>query len=101
MAEVRAGYARGWSYIPLRGKRPYFEGWEARPRETLETALLWARRGNVGIRTGLVSGLVVIDVDLAKGATVPAEVEAVPTWTAKTGGDGRHFYFGLPDEVDV
>ena len=60
---VRYGYDLGWSFTPLVGKRPTLKGWQDRPRETLEEALAWAAKGNVGLRTGRISGVVAIDVD--------------------------------------
>ncbi len=64
---VRDGYAAGWSFTPLRGKRPIEKGWQRRPRETRLQAIDYARRGNVGVRTGAASGgLLVVDLDCNK-----------------------------------
>ena len=63
IANVRYGHGLGWSFTPLNGKRPMLRRWQSRPRETLQQALAWAEQGNVGLRTGRVSGVVVIDVD--------------------------------------
>jgi len=62
-ANIRYGYSQGWSFTPLDGKRPIRKRWQSAPRETLDEALGWAAEGNVGLRTGKVSGIVVIDVD--------------------------------------
>ncbi len=62
-ANIRYGYSQGWSFTPLDGKRPIRKRWQSAPRETLDEALGWAAEGNVGLRTGTVSGIVVIDVD--------------------------------------
>ena len=64
----------------------------------------WARwpRANVGIRTGDVSGLVVVDVDPAHGGdrtmeSVEAEFGPLPlTRTVRTPSGGRHLYFRHP-----
>ncbi|HXZ00419.1 MAG TPA: bifunctional DNA primase/polymerase [Stellaceae bacterium] len=99
---------RGWSVIPLRpqSKLPAIR-WEAyqRRRADRETLRRWVRRWpglNIGIVTGAVSGLVVLDLDRGHAGfdslealerlhgPLPATVEA------ETGGGGRHFYFTAP-----
>ena len=57
---------------------------------------------NIGIATGAVSGIVVVDVDPRNGgdkslASLEAEHGAFPsTWRAFTGGGGEHIYFAHP-----
>ncbi len=57
---------------------------------------------NVGIRTGAESGLVVLDIDVAKGGRETLDqLEAahgslLPTLTVETGGRGLHYYFAHP-----
>jgi hypothetical protein len=58
----------GWSVIPLRGKRPVLGSWlEYQKRlATREEVREWFRLepdANIGIVTGKVSGLVVVDFD--------------------------------------
>ena len=84
-ANQRLGFGLGWSFTPLAGKRPVLKAWQKRPRETLQEALAWASRGNVGLRTGRTSGVVVIDVD--EGGDV-ASLGLPPTVTVRTGGNG-------------
>lgn len=111
-AQAALGYlALGWSVLPVkpRDKRPLL-AWEPLQHERPAPAevLGWFARwpaANIGIVTGAVSGLVVLDVDphhggaeslerLALGrGTLPATVEAV------TGGGGRHLYFRHPGAV--
>jgi hypothetical protein len=100
--------ARGWSVLPLRprDKRP-LTPWEplqsARPSPA--DIAHWFSRwpgANVGIVTGEISNLIVLDVDPKHGGdssldrlerqfgSIPATVEAV------TGGSGRHLYFAHP-----
>ncbi len=104
MAYVR----RGWSVIPLapREKRPLIAWQDFQERAPTEREMeAWERRwpdANVGIVTGRVSGLVVLDIDPQHGGTetiaqmershgvLPASVEVI------TGGGGRHIYFGHP-----
>ena len=88
---IRRGYGLGWSFTLLSGKRPTLRGWQQRPRETLEEAVAWAEQGNVGLRTGRASGIVVIDVD--PGADVTG-LDLPPTIRVNTGRPGAfHLYF--------
>jgi hypothetical protein len=97
--------ARGWSVIPIepRGKRP-LAAWlqfQQRRADADEIAAWFARwpDANVGIVTGAVSQLVVLDIDAAHGglqslAALEGEHGALPrTIEAVTGGGGRHRYF--------
>lgn len=99
---------RGWSVIPLqpRSKLPAirWEGYQQR-RADPETLRRWLRRWpalNIGIVTGAVSGLVVLDLDRSHGGfdsldTLERLYGPLPdTVEAETGGGGRHFYFSAP-----
>jgi hypothetical protein len=100
--------SRGWSVVPVgaRSKRPII-AWQPyqRQRALPNDVTHWFARwpdANVGIVTGRVSSLVVLDVDVAHGGAetferlldehgpLPATVEAV------SGGGGRHLYFAHP-----
>jgi len=100
--------ARGWSLLPLRArdKRPLI-AWEPlqRARPSVEQITDWFTHwpdANVGIVTGEVSNLIVLDVDPEHGgddsldrleaASGPLPVTVVAT----TGGGGLHFYFAHP-----
>ncbi|MDH3716127.1 MAG: bifunctional DNA primase/polymerase [Gammaproteobacteria bacterium] len=103
--------ARGWSVIPVeaRGKRPLVPWLEFQQRcaDAGEVRHWFETRknANVAIVTGVVSDLVVLDIDIAHGGKeslkrlerehkpLPATVEAV------TGSGGRHFYFSHPAGV--
>ncbi len=99
---------RGWSVVPMqpRKKTPLI-AWEPHQARRAEPAEIeeWFRRwpdANVGIVTGEVSNLVVLDVDPLHGGndslgnlerrhgTLPITVQAI------TGGGGRHIYFAFP-----
>jgi hypothetical protein len=109
-AAAAALLARGWSPIPLRpsDKRPLlpWEPYRHRPPLPAELALWRARwpEANVGIVTGAVSGLVVLDVDPEKDgeaslAALEATFGSLPdTLVVRTGGGGRHLYFAHPGE---
>ena len=101
----------GWVPIPLRphDKRPLIS-WEAYQSQVPsdEEITAWFERSpnaNIGIVTGAISQLVVLDVDPAHGGAESLEVlEAQnspiePTIKALTGGGGRHFYFRYPGFV--
>jgi hypothetical protein len=92
--EVRAGIARGWAFTPLNGKKPILKAWQKRPKPRLDEALVWARQGNIGLRTGAISGVVVVDID--PGAETSA-LDLPRTVTVVTGRGGRHLYFRAPD----
>jgi putative DNA primase/helicase len=114
------GYAsRGWPVLPLHavrdgrcscgnsdcsspGKHPIGA---AAPNgvsnSTTDRAIIeeWWRQypdANVGIATGAVSGIVVIDVDGDDGEKSAKEFGVPPTVTAITGG-GRHLIFATPE----
>jgi hypothetical protein len=99
---------RGWSVLPIEphAKRPLLP-WRALQRQAASRAAVthWFERSpdaNIGIVTGQLSGLVVLDVDPYHGGTdslaalekrhgaLPVTVEAL------TGGGGRHLYFRHP-----
>jgi len=99
---------RGWCVLPVRGhdKRPLVV-WEPlqRARPSAEQIADWFVRwpdANVGIVTGEISNLVVLDIDPKHGGgaslerlerqfgPLPATIEAT------TGGGGRHLYFVHP-----
>jgi hypothetical protein len=100
--------ARGWSIIPIRpgDKRPLVR-WEEfqhrRPSE--DEARGWLRawpEAGIGIVTGAISGLVVLDVDPRHGGDaslerLEREHGRLPvTLEARTGSGGRHLYFAHP-----
>jgi hypothetical protein len=102
---------RRWSVIPMqsRGKQPAIRWLEFQHRHAdREEVRAWFARwpaGNVGIVTGAISGLVVLDIDPKHGGEaslaewtrrhgpLPPSIEAV------TGGGGRHVYFAHPGGI--
>ncbi len=99
---------RGWSVVPLRrrDKRPAIRWQDLQTARAGEQELRsWFHRwpeANVGIVTGAVSGLVVLDVDPRHGGGQSLEQlerehgPLPPTVEAVTGGGGRHVYFAHP-----
>ena len=100
--------ARGWSVIPVeaRGKRPIVPWLEYQSRLATEKEVeAWfdgRRTPNLGIVTGALSNLVVLDIDSRHGgsqslALLELEHGTLPdTVEAQTGGGGRHAYFVHP-----
>lgn len=99
---------RGWSVIPLRprDKRPV-QAWAPfqRRRATPAQLAAWFRHAstaNIGIVTGALSGLLVLDVDPkhagdASLAALERAHGALPAGpVVATGGGGRHLYFAHP-----
>jgi hypothetical protein len=92
--------------MQAQGKRPIVAWREFQQRiASAEEIDRWFRHwpdANVGIVTGRISGIVVVDVDLRHGG--PDSVTAAealhgplpPTVEAATGGGGRHLYFAHP-----
>jgi hypothetical protein len=103
--------ARGWSVIPIepRGKRPLVAWLEFQDRRATAAEIAgWFGRwpdANVGIVTGALSGLVVLDVDARHGgaqslAALETAHGPLPlTLAVATGGGGRHLYFSHPGGV--
>jgi hypothetical protein len=105
---IRDYVRRGWSIIPIRpgDKRPLVRWEEFQHRHPDEAEVngwfrTWPDAG-IGVVTGAISGLVVIDVDLRHGGDVglkdlEREHGRMPTTVeCRTGGGGRHLYFAHP-----
>lgn len=103
--------ARGWSVLPIEpaGKRPLVR-WEELQQRLASAAEVrgWLARwpdANLGVVTGAISGLLVLDVDPRHGgaeslsALETGEGPLPPTVEALTGGGGRHLYFAHPGGV--
>lgn len=110
--EAALAYARrGWSVVPMapHGKRPLVPWVEYQERRADESEIdaffdRWPG-ANVGIVTGRISGIVVLDIDPRHGGdTTIANLERLgavfpATVEARTGGGGRHLYFRHPGYV--
>ena len=117
--EVLAYQKRGMSIIPLKpnDKRPLVASWKDYQKKPLNIGDLrgfWKETpdANVGIVTGSVSGVTVVDVDGEKGrqALLDAGISLPETYTVQT-PKGWHYYYrynnlfktgaGFLDNVDV
>jgi len=111
-ATVAADYlARGWSVLPVRprDKRPLIR-WEPLQikRPSASDVAEWFRTwpdANIGIVTGEISNLIVLDIDPKHGGDDSIErlqrrfSPLPPTIECETGGGGRHLYFTHPGFV--
>lgn len=88
------------------GKHPMRKAWtQGAALSAADVHAIWMEESpyaNVGIRTGVVSGFWVLDVDPEAGgmeslARLVAYTGPLDTYTVKTGGDGLHFWWACPD----
>ena len=113
---------RGWPVIPCHsirngrctcgkadcdkpGKHSLIKWKEFQTRlPTEEEVEHWLKRwpfANIGIVTGAISGLVVLDVDGAEGAEAVAERHLPQTIISETGGGGWHYFFEYPEGSNI
>jgi hypothetical protein len=102
---------RQW-LTPLNGKIPIQESWQKAPPATEDKLKRIAALGvNFGLRTGAVSGILVVDAEAPKpnckthGAACPGGVWNGPaTLTIRTGSGGKHYYYrhveGIKNSVE-
>src|SRR5690349_8795319 len=95
--EAKKAFGRGWPLTPLHGKKPVKKGWQKAPPADLATTEQWARSGNIGLRTGQISGVVGVDDDSIDGSGALA-LDLPQTVTVITGSGKRHYYFKAPPE---
>lgn len=102
--EVAEEYlAKGYSIIPIEagGKKPLIKWQEYQTRKaSLDEALDWFPKEvplrdqcNIGVVTGVISGLTVVDVDYRHGGMDTAKALGLPGGTVVTGGGGFHRYY--------
>lgn len=90
--EVLAAIGRGWLLTMASGKRCFRTNWTTEPPIPVEQLTARARcGGNIAVRTGAASRVVVLDVDAGSEFFVDCE-----TPTVVTPGGGRHYYFEHP-----
>lgn len=94
----------GFSVIPVnpRDKKPLipWEEYQSRKATAEEITQWWQKwpNANIGIITGAVSGIIVLDVDGEEGqrSIKDNKLSLPPTWAARTGGGGFHYFFKHP-----
>lgn len=97
---------RGYSVMPLKSdKRPALTSWkkyQTAPADESQIETWWSNTPDalIGIVTGKVSGITVIDIDSYKeGGT---KVDAFPpTYTVKTGNGGYHLYYKYVEGLTI
>ncbi len=87
----------GWSVIPIgKDKRPLIEWKEFQIRKaTREKIIKWWTNcpdTNIGVVTGKISGITVVDIDPRNGGSF-VSFNRIITITVNTGGGGKHYYF--------
>lgn len=96
----------GFSVIPVsrENKRPLIKWREFQERQVLERELFWWNRQfedcNVGIVTGMVSNLVVLDIDSREGYD-ECKKRGLPATPSVTTGKGIHYYFRHPGDSPI
>lgn len=109
LCELAQAYAKAGLYVfPLapREKRPMAgsRGFKDATVNPEQIAAWWEQYPdmNIGIATGTVSGILVVDVDAHKGGMETlATLGLVPTLTAITGNGGRHIIYAIPPGVNI
>jgi putative DNA primase/helicase len=108
--EYALSYAnQGYAVFPLQpnGKNPLTEhGFKDASRDPTVIQAWWSKwpEANVGIATGRISGIVVLDVDRkhgVDGVVSAAELDLPPTLVIKTPSGGYHLFYKAPPGVIV
>jgi len=95
----------GWAVFPLipNTKEPLTEhGFKDASKDIAVVKRWWTENptANIGISTGVISDLVIVDVDVKKGAKGPESLATLtgmtPTLAAQTPSGGQHFYYASP-----
>jgi hypothetical protein len=99
---------RGWSVIPLLGKRPAIATWkvyQSRFPTAGEVADWWTPREKpatgIGIITGSLSHLVVVDCDTIASAQYWSDRFPGSPLTVRTGRGGVHIYYLAPSDHEI
>lgn len=103
LEEVGKAVERRWPLIRVaHGRKEPAKGirYSEEPPPTLEELTEWVQGGgNVGLRTGSISGIGVVDVDPENSGEVP---DGIPqTATVETPSGGLHFYYKIPAGIEI
>lgn len=105
MLDIARKYLKaGFSVIPLSGKLPALSSWkEYQTRYPTDDELVkWFpdNKVSIGIVTGKLSDITVVDIDAKSGGLETLKELHLPiTWIVKTGGGGWHYYYKYTKEV--
>lgn len=98
LLDVALSYAqRGWAVFPCTGKRPRTEhGVKDATTDADQIRTWWTTwpNANIGLATGQVSGLYVVDID---DLDALSSLTLAPTLVASTPRGGLHYYYERPD----
>lgn len=94
----------GWSVIPVGINKIPLVKWEKyqKAKPIKEEVLGWFQKYphvNLGVVTGRISGIVVIDIDPRHGGS-NKNFKDIKTVISKTGGGGWHYYFKYEEGID-
>jgi len=108
------GQRSSLAIFPLNGKIPLTaHGCKDATKDRAQVESWWAQypSANIGIATGQINGLLVIDVDVKHDQgkygdeslkALESELGELPeTWVAITGSGGLHYYFRYPEGHDI
>lgn len=111
---TKEGQRGSLAIFPLKGKIPLTaHGCKDATRDRAQVESWWAQypSANIGIATGEINGLLVIDVDVKHDQgkygdeslkALESELGELPeTWVAITGSGGLHYYFRYPEGHDI
>jgi len=108
MNDLILGYLdSGWSILPVKPeeKRPYMTNWlqymkTRAPRATVENWFNSLTGAGVGVVTGKISNIVVLDVENYCKTPIEELLKKYPThMIAKSGSGGYHLYYQYPTNV--
>lgn len=113
MTAAALEYARrGWRVLPLKpdSKEPKIAGWPERASvDEREIRDWWPKRPRAGLGIATGRGLIVLDVDVKDGRDGSASLKVLQvqhgdlpaTFTMRTPSGGWHYYFRLPDGLEI
>lgn len=100
LSEAALSYQkRGWSIFPIKGKQPLvqWKPYQSKPASIEQIKKWWKTYpyASIGLVTGKISNLIVLDVDGEEGAKYIKDNGIPPTPCVKT-SRGSHYYFKYP-----
>lgn len=112
LKEHALAYAyRGWAVFPLceASKKPLTShGFKDASTDRGQISRWWRAnpRANIGIATGRVSNLIVVDIDPKNGGNLQefwklTNLDEYKLGLVTTGSDGSHLYFRYPEGIEV
>jgi P4 family phage/plasmid primase-like protien len=103
---LEAYLERDWSIIPIgNDKRPAVASWTAFQTAKADEAQInawWTAnpKANIGVVTGKISGITVVDIDNGKKDGKVTPLDTFPaTYTVKTPSGGFHLYYGYDESI--